>query len=67
MAFVFPDKICANQNRFHLPQTNRGENKHIIPKTNMEPENRPCQNEREFTNHPFSGAMIVLGREITLP
>ena len=31
-----------------------------LPKTNIVPENRP-QKEISSSNHPFSGAMLVLG------
>ena len=31
------------------------------PKTNIGPEHRPSQKEISFSNHPFSGAMLVSG------
>ena len=31
------------------------------PETNMSPENRPLEKEIPTGNHPFSGAMLVLG------
>ena len=34
----------------------------LSPKTKMEPENMPSQKEFSSSNHPFSGAMLVLGR-----
>ena len=33
-----------------------------LPETNIAPENRPSQKEIWYSNHPFSGAMLVSGR-----
>ena len=38
-------------------------NKCTLPGTNIAPADRPSQKEtRKYSNHPFSGAMLVSGR-----